>query len=405
MKNLLITILTSILLFSSCSNSSTNPPEKRELTILEKKVTSSSNEFGLKVFKEINSVENNKNLFISPLSISMALGMVLNGADGSTYDAMQSTLEFNDLSSQEINESYESLIALLTQIDPKVIFNIGNSIWYRKSLQFEEDFIKTNKKYFNAEVQGLDFENAKSVNIINNWVDKNTNGKIKKIIEKIKPNDIMYLINAIYFKGMWKYEFKKEATMDDVFHVNDNKTVVCKMMNQKEKFNYFENENLQVVEMPYGDGSFNMKVILPKQDKNVNEFVSMLSVEELKKLSEQMTESEGTILFPKIKMEYKIQLNDVLKALGMESAFSDTANFTRLFSKGDCAISEVLHKTFVKIDEEGTEAAAVTSVGVENTSVGTSGFYMKVDRPFIFMITENTSGSVLFIGKIVSPKI
>ncbi|PID57485.1 MAG: proteinase inhibitor I4 serpin [Ignavibacteriae bacterium] len=404
MKNSLLIILASILLFLSCSDSSTNPPEKRELTTLEKKLTSSSDKFGVKIFQEVNSAEPNKNLFISPLSISMALGMTLNGANGSTYDAMQSTLEFDDLSNQEINEAYQSLISLLTRIDPKVTFNIANSIWYRKSLKFEEDFIETNKKYFNAEVQGLNFDDPKSKSIINNWVNKKTNKKIKKIIERISPNDIMYLINAIYFKGTWKYEFKKEATKTDLFYVKDNETINCEMMSQHNDFNYFENENLQMVEMPYGDGSFNMKVILPRPEKDIEEIISMLSVENLKEWSEKMQESEGTVEFPKIKMDFKIKLNEILSAMGMEIAFSNVADFTRLYKEGGCYISDVLHKTFVKIDEEGTEAAAVTSVTISVTSVGSSGFHIKMNRPFIFMITEKTSNNIIFIGKIVSPK-
>jgi len=188
-----------IFIFIQCQDNSTNPIV-RELTPLEKQVVSSSGEFGFKLFKSVNSSLKGKNVFISPLSVSMALGMALNGAAGSTYDSLQSALELSALAKEQINESYKSLIDLLTQIDTKVQFDIANSIWYDKQFNFEQKFIDVNKKYFNAEVQSLDFNNPNSVNIINNWVNNNTNGKIKKILEKISDEAIMFLINAITLK-------------------------------------------------------------------------------------------------------------------------------------------------------------------------------------------------------------
>lgn len=393
--------LFSFVFFNNCSDNITQPIDFRQLTDVEKKIVTSSDEFGFKLFKKVNEFEGEKNIFISPLSISMALGMTLNGAAGETYDAMQSTLEFNGLTKQEINESYKSLINLLTQIDPKVIFNIANSIWYKNNLSIENEFISTNKKYFNAEVDGLDFEDPNSVNIINDWVNKNTNGKIDKIIDEIPRSAIMYLINAIYFKGTWKYEFDKENTQDDVFTLLSGEEVNCRMMVQSNDFRYFKSSDFQAVDLPYGDGYFSMTIILPADDKNVDNIIEQLDSENFNGWINSFEKKEGTVQLPKFKLEYKYELNDVLKALGMEIAFSGKADFTNMYKPGGIAISNVKHKTFVKVDEEGTEAAAVTSVEIGTTS--NNGFVMRIDKPFIIIIRESNSGSLLFMGKIIEP--
>ena len=399
----IILLFVSFIVLIQCSNNITNPIV-RELTQLEKEVTSSSDEFGLKLFKKVNEFEGEKNIFISPLSISMALGMALNGANGSTYDAMQSTLELSSLSNQEINEAYKSLIELLTQIDPKVQFDIANSIWYKNDLNFEQDFIDINKKYFNAEIEGLNFRDPNSVSIINNWVSDNTNEKIKSIIDEIPSDAIMYLINAIYFKGTWKYEFDKDNTFDDYFKSANGSEVPCKMMIQKNDFEYYSGNSFQAIDLPYGDGHFSMTVILPNEDKTVDEIVESLDKVSWDSWLNNFNEQEGTLQLPKFKLENEYSLNDVLKALGMEIAFdSGNADFTNFYKPGGVFISKVKHKTFVDVYEEGTEAAAVTSVEFSRTSTGGNGFNMRVDKPFVFVIRESNSGSILFLGKIIEP--
>ncbi|MCP5062783.1 MAG: serpin family protein, partial [Ignavibacteriae bacterium] len=311
------------------------------------------------------------------------LGMTLNGANGSTYDAMQSTLELSSLSNQEINEAYKSLIELLTQIDPKVQFDIANSIWYKNDLSFEQDFIDVNKKYFNAEVEGLNFNDPNSVKIINNWVSANTNGKIKSILNEIPSDAIMYLINAIYFKGTWKYEFDKDNTLDNFFKLSNGNEVPCKMMIQENDFEYYSGRDFQAIDLPYGDGHFSMTVILPNENKTVDEIIKNLDKESWDSWINNFNELKGTLQLPKFKLENEYSLNDVLKALGMEIAFnSGAADFTNLYEPGGVFISNVKHKTYVDVNEEGTEAAAVTSVEISYTSVGDGGFNMRIDKPF-----------------------
>ena len=376
----------------------------RELTSLEKRVVESGGNFGLKLFKEINKEERDKNVFISPLSVSMALGMTYNGASGSTEEAMQKTLELGGLTNQEVNESYKSLIELLIELDPKVKFQIANSIWYRQEWTVEELFLNLCRTYFNAEVRGMDFSDLNAPNIINGWVDENTNGKIKEIVDApIDPLTMMFLINAIYFKGTWTYEFDKSKTRDDLFTLQDGSKKACKMMIQSNDFQYFENADFQAIDLPYGDGGFRMTIFLPRMEKNIVELIVELSAENWDLWMNSFSKQQGTLELPRFKLEYKKKLNDVLNALGMGIAFDGQADFTKMYRPGGLFISEVKHKTFVDVNEEGTEAAAVTSVEMRFTSIGPSGFTMRVDRPFIFVIRENQSNTMLFIGKIVEP--
>jgi len=407
-KLLNFVIVTICIIFINCSDSSTNPNANivRDLTTAEIKLTESDNKFGLKLFKEIVNSEESKNIFISPLSISMALGMTYNGADSTTLEAMHETLEYGDLTIQEVNESYQSLIKLLTELDPKVIFDIANSIWYREGFSVENDFIDLNTTYFDAVVRALDFNADSAADIINEWVSEKTNGKIEEIVDKpIDPLTVMFLINAIYFKGTWTYEFDEENTTDDIFYLPDGSETQCKMMSHKNDHNYFENEQFQAIDLPYGDAGFSMTIFLPKPGIDIDSLIAQFSNDSWNSWISSFSSQEVNLYLPKFKMEYEKSLNDVLCTLGMSIAFDPyQADFTKINSDGNLYISNVKHKTFVKVNEEGTEAAAVTSVEITLTSVGETGITMCINHPFIFVIRENHSGTILFIGKIVEPE-
>jgi serine protease inhibitor len=399
----LLLCISAGLLQCSKHSVSPNPRVSRELTVSEKRLVESDNKFGLKLFKEIIKEEKDKNVFISPLSVSMALGMTYNGANGSTQEAMQKTLELDGLTIQEVNESYKSLIELLTGLDPKVKFQIANSIWYRQEYSFEKGFIDLNKKYFNAEVKGMNFANPDAANIINAWVDKNTNGKIKEIVDPpIDPLTVMFLINAIYFKGFWTYQFEKKLTKDDWFTLPDGSKKPCKMMIQNGEFQYFQNAVFQAIDLPYGDGDFSMTIFLPHPKVDIDSLIGQFTQENWDIWINSFFKQEVSLEFPKFTLEYKLQLNAVLKVLGMGIAFEpDQADFTNMYKGPENAyISKVKHKTFVEVNEEGTEAAAVTSVEIMTTGLPP---LMRVDRPFVFVIRENKSQTILFTGKIVEP--
>ena len=379
--------------------------ERRQLNIEETKLVSSDNRFGIKIFRELALSTPDSNVFISPLSMSMALGMTLNGAVGETRLAMEKTLELYGLTQQEINQSYLSLITLLTQLDPKVIFKIANSIWYRDNLTFKKEFIDLNKYYFDAQVEALNFSDPNSVVKINQWVTDQTNGKIKKMINQINPDDIMFLINAIYFKGIWTYQFDPQLTQKGQFYDPAGNTVSCQLMQQERNFPYLQNNDIQAVELPYGDGDFRMAIVLPGKEISLQSLISNMSDEQLLNWLGSFQSCQGVLEFPKFKFAYEKKLNDMLANLGMGVAFDgEKADFSNLYEgPGNAFISLVMHKSFIQVDEEGTEAAAATSVTITLTSAGSDEFYMRVDRPFIFVLYDKPSQTILFIGKITEP--
>lgn len=400
---LMMVLLATTLLAGSCELLG---PEKerridvRPLSSAEKATVTSGNHFGFKLFGELQGQSPQENLFISPLSVSMALGMTLNGAAGETYEAMRQALEKSDLSEKEINEAYRDLIDLLVNLDPKVVFQIANSIWYREGFSVEQTFLDVNKTYFDAEVRELDFGAPSAVDVINGWIDSKTKGKIKKVIEEIGPYTVMYLINAIYFKGAWTYEFDKKATIDDVFRNANGTTTAVKMMRQEASLPVSAQADFSAIDLPYGDSLFSMTILLPDPGEDVNELAERLSPEFWDQVTASMWLRKVEVQLPRFKLEYSQSLVDVLRALGMGIAFTDEADFTRIRTEGGLLISDVIHKTFVEVNEEGTEAAAVTVVQVDVTSIG-PGNVFRVDRPFIFAIRERHSGTVLFLGKVM----
>jgi len=408
-RSLLILAAACLSAFS-CRDKGTSVEQERvpmrPLTSTEQALVTADNSFGFKLLAAVNKEDAGKNVFISPTSVSVALGMTLNGANGATRDSMARTLEFAGLTQQDINKSYKSLITLLKGIDPKVVFQIANSIWYRPDLRVEQAFKDVNMEYFNAEINSIDFGSATAPATINGWVDRNTNGKIKEIVPDPIPRDmVMYLINAIYFKGTWTYRFDPAYTRDDVFTLPTGSTVPCKMMSMKSTLKYAENDQCQVLDLPYGDAGFSMTIVLPKKGTSIDDFTGKLTQQQWNLWLGSLEKKEGDVYLPKFKLEYSKKLNDALKAMGMTLAFTPGfADFTKIDTRGGLFISEVQHKTFVQVDEEGTEAAAVTSVGVGRTSIG-DNFVMRVDRPFIFVIRENNTGTILFLGKIIQPRL
>ena len=400
-----VLIILSLLVLAQCSDKPTEPApvEVRQLSAGEQALVESGNDFGLNLFREIVAQEPaDSNIFISPLSVAMALGMTYNGARGETQEAMQEVLELSGMDLQEVNESYQSLIELLRGLDDDVEFNLANSIWYADYFSVEQDFIDLNQTYFDAIVRALDFEDPVAKDIINAWVNENTRGKIETIIDEIPPQMVMYLINAIYFKANWSEPFDKDNTFTAQFTRSDGSQVPCEMMIANEKFAYYRGDDFSLVDIPYGDSLYSMTVLLPDSNENLSAFLADLTEADLDLWLSAMAVRQIHLGLPKFELEYKLKLNDVLKALGMEIAFDPTyADFTGINKGGDLYIDEVMHKTYVKVDEEGTEAAAVTSVGVGLSCMPPSVF---ADHPFALLIRENHSGTILFIGKITEPR-
>ena len=368
----------------------------------EGSIAGSVNDFGLKLFKHLNEQNTEGNIIISPLSVSMALTMVYNGSEGETREAMASTLELGGLSTDEIDSSFKGLSDTLTSLDSAVVFQIANSIWYRQSLQVQDAFLDINRSFFDARIGPCDFGDPGTADIINNWVSENTNGKIPSIVEKpISPDLVMILINAIYFHGNWTKQFDAKYTRDDEFTLSGSTKTTCKMMSQEGRFRYLENDIFQAIELPYGKGDFNMIIFLPKPDVGIDDLIGRLDGDSLKLWSRGLHGRQGNISMPRFKTEYEENLTETLKSMGMAIAFAGNADFSGI-SEG-IFISYVKHKTYVEVNEEGTEAAAVTSVGMVTSAAPAESFVMRVDRPFLFLIRDSRSGTILFLGKITYP--
>jgi len=381
------------------------PLQKKTLKT-DAKIIESSNKFGFKLFSEVLKNDREKNVFISPSSVAIALAMTYNGASGTTQLAIAKTLELQGLNLPEINSSYKAALKqLLDNSDPKVQLKIANSLWANQDVSFRPDFLQRTQDFYQAKVSNLNFQDAAAPSIINNWVKENTNGKIDKIIEKIEPLDVLFLINAIYFKGKWSKEFDKNQTAQYPFYITPSRQKQLPMMSQDGDYRYYENNQLQAVSLPYGkDGKFSFYIFLPKQNSNLNAFYQNLNVENWEKWITRFSKQKGFIRLPRFKTDYDVTLNDALKSLGMEEAFSNKANFSGMGK--NFAISQVKHKTFVEVNEEGTEAAAATSVGIVARSLRDEPepFRMIVDRPFFCAIRDNQTGSLLFMGSIIEPQ-
>jgi len=342
---------------------------------------------------------------VSPVSIALALAMTYNGAAGDTKTAMEQTLGLNGLNIEDINQSYQNLIHGLVTLDPGVLLTIANSIWYRDDFEVLQSFIDINQQYYNAQVTPLDFNNPVSVEVINNWVDENTNHKIPEILSEINPETVMFLINAIYFKGSWTALFDPAQTSDSPFYMEDGTELTIPTMKQKNLFGYFENELFKALKLPYGNEKFSMMVFLPASPHNVNDIIAELNPSNWNDWSGSFTITDSVNLYlPKFKFSYEITLNDVLKTLGMSIAFTSQADFTGINPAGNLLISNVKHKSFVEVNEEGTEASAATIVEMVVTSAPQE-INFHANRPFLFIITEKTTNAIVFIGKVAKPEI
>jgi serine protease inhibitor len=395
---------------SALAQSSLPQPEtplQKKTVNIDTKIVESSNKFGFKLFSEVlKDGKGENNVFISPSSVAIALAMTYNGASGSTQQAMAKTLELQGMNLPEINSSYAAVLKqLLDNQDAKIQLSIANSLWANQDVSFAPDFLKRTQDFYQAKVSNLNFKDAAASNIINNWIKENTKGKITQIIEKIESNQVLFLINAIYFKGKWTNEFDKSQTAQYPFYITSSRRKQHSMMSQEGDYRYYENEQFQAVSLPYGkDGKISFYIFLPKQNSNLKAFYQNLSFENWEKWMTQFNKQKGFIRLPRFKTDYEVTLNDALKSLGMEEAFSNKANFSGMGK--NFAISQVKHKTFVEVNEEGTEAAAATSVGIVTTSLRDEPepFRMIVDRPFFCVIRDNQTGNVLFMGSIIEPQ-
>ena len=375
------------------------------------RVIATNTKFGFKLFSELVKQNPGKNIFISSASVTLALTMIYNGARGETQQALMATLEIEELSLSEVNQANAALTTALTHLDPKVELVIANSLWVKQGLAFKPEFLQSNRDFYQAEVTELDFNDVRAVSIMNNWVSRQTRGKINEIINSVDPLATLFLLNAIYFKGIWSVPFDQAKTREDIFTTIEGRQKKHPLMSQSGRsYSYYRGQNFQAVSLPYGRGDITMFIFLPDQSSSLIEFQQSLTAETWANWMSQFKQSEGQLVLPRFKVEYEADLNTALAALGMQIAFDQArADFTDICaspSVPNIYIDRVKHKTFVEVNEEGTEAAAVTSIGVMAAGLLSvpKPFTMIVNRPFFCAIRENKTGAVLFMGSIVDPE-
>ncbi len=404
-------VIAGTLLLVSCDRSDEElpmgelpDPIRIELRSEEKKMIGSDQAFAFEFFENVYREEalgEDANFMISPFSLSMALMMTSNGAAGETKSAMRGTLHLDGYGDQELNAYYKKLKEALLKTDPSTKLSIANAIFTNKFVDIRKAFLNTNQTYFDATIQQVDFGNSSTVGIINGWASEHTNGLIKEVIEETSPMDLMYLLNAIYFKGIWTTQFDKKNTSRKPFTHEDGGSVNVEMMQQTATFNYTADESFQLVQLPYGNQAFSMMVLLPVEGLRLGDAVTILTGDGYwGALQSRLSEAEVLLSLPKFKTEYSKKLNDLLTTMGMGIAFSDMADFSGM-SDRDASIDFVKQDTYISTDEEGTEAAAVTIVGIrEYAASGPRQVIFNANRPFLYLIQENSTGAILFMGAV-----
>lgn len=411
MKNPVLIVLC-LLTFAGLSSCSKDPgqepdltPKTIELTAKGAEVIAYGNEFGIELFTKVTGVED-KNFMLSPLSASAALTMLLNGCAGDTYDQLKGTLKYPEgMTISEINEVYKSLVSQLLVIDPKVKLALANAIFYRQGFSVKNPFLATMENDFNAEIAGLDFSQPSALTTINKWASDNTNGKIPKVLNEISAEAVMFIMNALYFKGDWSYQFDKEHTSDRPFYTSGSSSVDVSTMKGDVGSRIASGTGYKAIEMPYGQTNFTMVVIVP--EGTLTDFYATFDAVKWNSITSAFDNQEKfgelTVYMPKFKFSYEKYLNDQLQSMGMLDAFNPgLANLSGI-ADASIFVSFVKQNTFVEVDEKGTEAAAVTTIGIELTSMPPQPQVFEIDRPFVFAIRERTTNTLLFIGQVVNP--
>jgi len=397
---IVILLLSAVLVFlviklNGVDTGDTNEPDE---------VETMSGDFDTDLFKASFSASKNKNVVVSPFSVKMALSMAAQGANGKTLEEMNKVIGLDETS----NEYFRRLIEDAAK-DGDITLNIANSVWLRQGLKFNQEYLDILNQYYMAQASTLDFGNPSSKDTINRWVSEKTNGKIEEIVDEIKPLDIAFLINAIYFNANWSTPFEEGYTSKKDFTLLDGSKVKADLMSKTAYLLYQENNEFQAVELPYGeDERYVMRVYLPKEDVKFEKFVNSIDKEILQQWGENFSSMKGVLELPKFKTEYSSSMKDILISMGIKEAFNpNSADFSKMVTvEGENVyISKVMHKTYIDVNEKGTEAAAATSVGMSATSgpQPEEMFEMIVDRPFVFTIDDKESGETLFIGAIINP--
>jgi serine protease inhibitor len=394
-------MIALLALFAACDGNKVDPdPPQAETQGPYADLARANGDFCWKLMQQLHSSQPDENVFISPTSIATALAMTANGAEGNTRDEIYDVFEWNAFSPQQLNEAFQSMLYDLENLDPDTRLDLANSIWYREDFPFKQAFLQVNDQYYEAEIRPEDFADPGLVNRINDWASDNTQGKIKEVIDQVKPEHIMFLMNAIYFKGSWQEEFDKSLTQKATFTREDGREVEVDMMELEKEWQTAYTDLGTLVDLPYGNGAYSMSVLLPKAGVSLDSVLLQLNQLKWEDWTDDLSGRELTLYLPKLELEYSKQLKEELIALGMPEAFSSQADFSAMTDADPVYLDFVKHDSYVKVDEKGTEAAAVTTVGIIRTNLPPT---IRVNRPYLFVIRERSTNNLLFAGKVMDP--
>lgn len=403
---MLMPLALMLAVLPSCQKDGTSPVKEPKMLSLPPKgevVIRDGNHFGIELFKAVG-MEEEGNMMLSPVSASVAITMLLNGCQSATYEQVRDMLGYEGLTLDEINDTYKSLVTQLLEADPEVTLALANAVWYKDQFSVNPEFLAAMSASFEARIQALDFQDPNTLDVINGWASESTFGKINKVLNEIDDRQVMFLMNALYFKGNWTYRFDESHTAPAPFFTDDGSTVEVETMSREIPARLHTAESYKAIELPYGRQNFAMDIIVPVSNMGTflgnftgDDWVSLTSA-----LDGQVETTNIQVSLPKFRFEYEKILNEELKSLGMTDAFDPGLADLSGISEEDIFVNFVKQNTFVEVNEEGTEAAAVTTIGIVGTSMPESFI---VDKPFIFVIRERTTNSILFIGKVSLPAI
>lgn len=388
-------------------------------TVLAETAAGSNNAFGFKLLTQLNKSKQAQNIFISPLGIGQVLKIAIDGSLGKTRSELCSALALED--NNKINSENQKLIAIISapsnsllevvrqaerSSDPSFVLKMASSIWANKNVSISSDFIKSCRKSYLAEIRSLDFADTKSPQIINSWTSEKTQGKITKILDSLNPVDTLVLLNATYFKAPWETSFNKARTSQMDFHCAAGGVKQVPTMFKTGKMLYAESDKCQILSLPYADHRNQLYLLLPKENQVLSEFIKSLNPASWQALIKSLKTQNGKLFLPKLKLHYESQLKQALIELGAKNIFSEQADLSRMLkSQTKVHAEEIIHKTYLDLNEEGTEAAAVTGLKITPKSIdrSTSNFNMQLDRPFVFCIANKESGAIIFMGIVTDP--
>ena len=394
-------LLTAMLFVLQCRTANTQPGSTPVTN-----VPSAINDFGLRLLRSLTD-GSGANGIVSPLSVSLALAMTYNGASGATKAAMAQTLGIAAIRDEEFNRNSRSLLDRIQKADPAVQIEIANALWPQAGFRINPDFLRLSRDFFDAAPQSLNFrENPEqAASRINDWVKERTQGKIPEIIKDLSRSTVLVLTDAVYFKGRWTVPFDKKETKPRSFHLPAARSVMVPMMAQRGEYRYLETDSFQAIRLPYGNNQFAMYVFLPRESTGLPDFLRSLNEQHWNQWLSMLIPRKGQIVLPRFESTYGRKLNDSLTAMGMGVAFGPDADFSRIYPPPRwLRINDVEHKTYLKVDEQGTEAAAATTVGIVAKLVRAAPpFEMVADHPFFCAIVEERSGAMLFAGVVTNP--